>query len=77
MRIIFNGRKVGNGDDACYIESKAYFSKRGLKKRTVLHELYNHLTYSKGIESPNRVEEKEANNYAEVFRFQFSSFSIH
>jgi len=43
MRIILNGRKVGNRDDACYFENKAYFTKRGLKKRTVLHELYHHL----------------------------------
>jgi hypothetical protein len=58
MRIILNGRKVGNGDDACYFENKAYFTKRGLKKRTVLHELYHHIIYSKGIEEPNRVEKK-------------------
>jgi len=67
MRIILNGRKVGNGDYACYFENKAYFTKRGLNKRTVLHELYHHLTYSKGIDSLNRVEEKEANNYAKKF----------
>ena len=33
MKIILNGRKVGNGDSACYFENKAYLKKRGLKKR--------------------------------------------
>jgi hypothetical protein len=71
MRIILNGRKVGNGDSACYFESKAYFTKRGLNKRTVLHELYHHLVYSEGIEKANRVEEKEANGFArEILRNQ-------
>jgi hypothetical protein len=67
MRIILNGRKVGNGDDACYFENKAYFTKRGLKKRTVLHELYHHLVKMKGLELPERTEEKQANGYASEF----------
>jgi hypothetical protein len=67
MRIILNGRKVGSGDDACYFENKAYFTKRGLNRRTVLHELYHHLANSKGLEKPDRIEEKEANNYTKKF----------
>ena len=67
MRIILNGRKVGNGDIACYFENKAYFSKRGLKKRTVLHELYHHLVYINGMKKTDRLEEKEANNYSKSF----------
>jgi hypothetical protein len=67
MRIILNGRKVGNGDRACYFENKAYFTKRGLKKRTVLHELYHHLVEMKGLELPERIEEKQANRYASEF----------
>jgi hypothetical protein len=67
MKIILNGRKIGNGGDACYFENKAYFTKRGLEKSTVLHELYHHLAYSKGIEKPDRIEEKEANNNAKDF----------
>ena len=67
MRIILNGRKVGNGDSACYFENKAYFTKRGLKKSTVLHELYHHLAYSKGMDKPDGIEEKEANNYSREF----------
>lgn len=43
MKIILNGKKVSRGHRAHYFENKAYFTKRGLKKRTVLHELYHHL----------------------------------
>jgi hypothetical protein len=67
MRIILNGRKVGNGDDACYFENKAYFTKRGLNRRTILHELYHHLIKMKGLELPERIEEKQANVYASAF----------
>jgi hypothetical protein len=67
MRIILNGRKVGNGYAAYYFENRAYFKKRGLKKKTILHELYHHLAYSKGMEKPDRIEEKEANSYAKGF----------
>src|SRR3972149_3732626 len=62
MRVVLNGKKVGNGDVACYFENKAYFTKRGLKKRTVLHELSHHLVRIKGLELSERIEEKEANN---------------
>jgi hypothetical protein len=64
MEVILNGRKVGNGDSACYFENKAYFTKRGLKKRTMLHEFYHHLVRMKGLELPQQVEEKQANGYA-------------
>lgn len=67
MKIVLNGRKVGNEDIAVYFENKAYFTKRGLTKRTVLHELYHHLAYSKQLDKPCRIEEKEANNYARDF----------
>jgi len=67
MKIILNGRKVGNGDSACHFKNKAYFKKRRLKKRTVLHELYHHLVDSKNLEIPDRIEEKEARLYAKDF----------
>jgi hypothetical protein len=38
MKIMLNGRKVGNGDIVVYFQNRAYFTKKGLKKRTVLHE---------------------------------------
>jgi hypothetical protein len=67
MEIVLNGRKVGNGYIAQYFENKAYFTKRGLKKRTVLHELYHHLVEMKGLELPERIEEKQANSYSSEF----------
>jgi hypothetical protein len=67
MRIILNGRKVGNGDIAVYFQNRAYFTKRGLKKRTVLHELYHHLVEVRRLELPLRTEEKEADSYAKSF----------
>lgn len=67
MRIILNGRKVGNGYIACYTEKKAYFTKKGLKKKIVLHEFYHHLTEIQGLKITLREEEKEANIYSKKF----------
>jgi hypothetical protein len=67
MRVILDGRKVGNGDIAVYFENKAYFTKRGLTKRTVLHELYHHLVHVNGLGVSERTEEKGANTYARDF----------
>jgi hypothetical protein len=67
MRIILDGRKVGNGYIACYFENKAYFTKKGLKKKTILHEFYHHLTKIKGINITPREEEKEAGCFSRGF----------
>ena len=67
MKIVLDGRKVGNGDVACYFENRAYFTKRGLTKRTVLHEFYHHLVSANDQDIPNRIEEREANGYARKF----------
>jgi len=71
MRIELNGKRVGrrkaNDWLACYSENKAYFTKRGVNKRTVLHEFYHHLVNMKGLELPERIEEKQANGYASEF----------
>jgi hypothetical protein len=50
-----------------YFQNRAYFSKRGLKKRTVLHELHHHLVYVNGLEMSKTKEEKDANRYARDF----------
>jgi hypothetical protein len=63
MKIILDGRKVGKGDIACYFGNRAYFTKRGLRKRTVLHEFYHHLVSVNGQDVPSQIEEREANNY--------------
>jgi len=73
MIIILNGRKVGNGDLAVYFQNKAYFTKRGLTKRTILHELYHHLAYVNGLDIPETKEERAANSYARDFLSQHSS----
>jgi len=67
MKITLDGRKVGNGNIAIYFQNKAYFSKRGLKKRTVLHELYHHLAYVSGLDVSKTKEERAANSYARDF----------
>ena len=52
MKIIADGRRVGNSDEASYdYESyTAYFKKKGLDKFNVLHEFYHHLAYCKDWE---------------------------
>jgi len=72
MRIELNGRKVSNGDIAVYFENKAYFTKRGLTKRTVLHELYHHLIYVNGLEMTGTREERAANSYSKAFLSRYS-----
>ena len=67
MKITLNGRKVGNGNIAIYFQNRAYFTKRGLKKRTVLHELFHHLVYVNGWNVPKTQEEKDACSYARNF----------
>lgn len=67
MKVVLDGRRVGNGDIACYFENRACFTKRGLSKRCVLHEFYHHLVDAKGWNLPSRVEEKDANGYVREF----------
>lgn len=67
MRIILKGRRVGNGDLAVYYQNKAYFTKKGLTKRTVLHELYHHLVCVSQLEMSDAKEERAANGYARNF----------
>jgi hypothetical protein len=67
MKIKLNGRKVGNRWVASYFQNKAYFAKRGLNKRTILHELYHHLVYVNGLEMPKSKEERDASIYARNF----------
>ena len=67
MKIKLNDRKVGNRCIASYSQNRAYFTKRGLKKRTILHELYHHLVYVKNLDVAKTKEEKAANSYARDF----------
>jgi hypothetical protein len=47
--------------------NRAFFSKNGLTRKNVLHELYHHLVEMKGLELPERIEEKQTNRYAGEF----------
>ena len=66
MRIVVDGRRVGNTDDACYYENVAYFKKRGLNRKNVLHEFYHHLVYVYDLDLSDSREEREANRYAKT-----------
>jgi len=56
MKIVVDGRRVPKGWRACYEDNEAYFTRKGLTKRYVLHELYHHLA--------EHIEEGEANRFA-------------
>ena len=62
-KIMLDGRKVGRGNDADYFEGIACFTKKGLNKKNVLHELYHHVVENKELEMTERKEEKEANRF--------------
>jgi len=66
MKIVVDGRKVGNSDDACYYDYIAYFKKRSLNKRNVLHEYYHHLAYVYDLDLSDSREEREANRYSKL-----------
>ena len=61
MKIIANGRRVMRACESDYYEGIACFTKKGLKKRNVLHELYHHIVEAKGIEMAEKKEERMAN----------------
>ena len=66
MKIVVDGRRVGNGDKACYDYDNytAYFAKRTVNKSNILHELYHHLAYVNDWDISERTEERKANAYA-------------
>jgi len=72
MKIILDGRRVMRTKthktySAHYCRDKGYFTKRGLTKRTVLHELYHHLVYVNGLDMTKAKEERAANSYSRDF----------
>ncbi len=66
MKIVVDGRKVGNRNDACYYDTVAYFKKRKLNRRNVLHELFHHLAYVYDLDLSDSREEREANRYVRI-----------
>lgn len=67
MKIVVDGRRVPKGYSGLYSNRKAYFTRRGLRRRIVLHECYHHLAKEKGLELPLNVEERQACTYASEF----------
>ena len=66
MKIIVDGRRVGRENKAYYNECTAYFKKRGLNKRNVLHEFYHHLIYVYNLGVINNIEGRDANRYSKI-----------
>ena len=64
MKIIVNGRRVMRGCDCDYFDNVACFTKSGLCKQNVLHELYHHIVENLGFEIPEKKEEQEARRFA-------------
>jgi len=60
MKIVVDGRRVMRACEADYFEGIACFTKKGLNKRNVLHELYHHIVEAEGIEMPKMKEERMA-----------------
>ena len=67
IKIVLDGRRVPKGYDGLYFNKKAYFTRRGLRRRIVLHEFYHHFAQEKGLELPLSVEERQAYKYASEF----------
>lgn len=63
MKIVLNGRRVMRGCDCDYFDNVACFTKSGLNKQNVLHELCHHIVDNTGLEIPEKKEEKEARRF--------------
>lgn len=61
---------VGRKYLAVYSDNVAYFKKKSLRKRIVLHEFYHHLVYSEVVSSDG--EEKKAKEYAKKISAELS-----
>jgi hypothetical protein len=64
MKVVVDGRRVSKGYLAEYLRNRAYFKRREIRKRLVLHELYHHLVEAKGLVMPLRKEEYLADEFA-------------
>jgi len=63
MTIIVDGRRVMRGCDGVYFEGVACFTKSGLNKQNILHELYHHIVENLDLEIPEKKEEREAERF--------------
>jgi len=61
MKVILDGMRVMKGYPCDYFQGIATFTKKGLNRRNVLHELYHHVVEEMGIEMSEKKEERMAN----------------
>ena len=71
MKIVVDGKRVGNNDQACYENYVAYFKRKWLNKHNALHEFYHHLAYVFDWVMSDKREEREANRYARTILKNF------
>lgn len=64
MKVVLDGIRVMKGYECDYFNGTAMFTKKGLNRRNVLHELYHHLVESYGLEMADRKEERLAGLFA-------------
>lgn len=64
MKIVVDGRRVYKAYSAEYLRNRAYFKRREIRKRLVLHELYHHLVEAKRLTMPLYEEERRADEFA-------------
>lgn len=67
MKISFDGKRVGRKYVAYYENNIARFKRKGLTKRTVLHEFCHHVANIKGLVMTLTEEEKQARLYSQSF----------
>jgi hypothetical protein len=70
MKIALDGKRVHRRSYlACYYydHHTAYFKKKGLTKRNVLHELYHHIVEVRSLEISSTEEERQARMYSYNF----------
>lgn len=74
MKIVVDG----NSDEALYDYGTytAYFKKRTIGKRLVLHEFYHHIVYVRNWDMSERREEREAERYSSDLSKSVSHRSI-
>jgi len=64
MKVILDGIRVMKGYPCDYFQGIATFTKKGLNRGNVLHELYHHLVEFYGLEMSEKKEETSANLFA-------------
>lgn len=64
MKVVVDGRRVSKGYSAEYLGNRAFFKRREIRKRLVLHELYHHIVEAKGLKMTIRKEERLADEFA-------------